>query len=103
MKHNSNWHHGGGDGFHLESLPHLQRARFVKFETFSYDINVSYSREAWRGRIRASAGVGARLAAPQVKTFDDALAELLENSFADEPLQIPHRVFALIGRKEKTT
>lgn len=101
MKHNSNWHHGGGDGLHVESLPYLQAARFGQFETFSYDIDVSYSRDAWRGRIRASAGIGARLALPEVTAFDDALAELLATSFADEPLQVQHRVFALIGRKEK--
>ena len=97
LKHNPSWQFGGGNGFHLESLPHLYAAGFSGFETFSYDMDVAYSAEAWRGRIRASAGVGASLAPAGVKAFDAELARLLEESFPGDVLQIPHRVFAIIG------
>lgn len=67
-------------------------------ETFSFDVTVLYSHEAWRGRIRASAGVGARLLAEQVARFDAELKRLLEERFAREPLDVPHRVFAVVSR-----
>jgi SAM-dependent methyltransferase len=99
MKHNPSWHFDGGNGFHLESLPHLYATGFSGFETFSYDVDVAYSMEAWRGRIRASAGVGASLAPAEVKAFDAELARLLEESFPGDVLQVPHRVFAIIGTR----
>ncbi|MGH9847758.1 MAG: methyltransferase domain-containing protein [Blastocatellia bacterium] len=97
MKHNPNWHFGGGNGFDLQSLPHLYAAGFSGFETFSYDMDVAYSTEAWRGRIRASAGVGASLAPVEVEAFDAELARLLMREFPGDVLQVPHRVFAIIG------
>ena len=99
MRHNPGWHFGGGNGFHLDSLPHLHAAGFTEFETFSYDLDVAYSTEAWRGRIRASAGVGASLGPAEVQAFDAELARLLEESFPGDVLQVPHRVFAIIGAR----
>lgn len=100
LEHNPKWHLAGGNGFHLDSLPHLHAAGFLGFETFSYDMDIAYSAEAWRGRIRASAGIGASLPPAKVKAFDGALAELLAKTFPVEPLQVPHRVFALVGTSE---
>ncbi|MBI5631787.1 MAG: class I SAM-dependent methyltransferase [Elusimicrobia bacterium] len=97
--HNPSWHMGGGNGFHPESLPHLRSAGFSEFQSFSYDVYIAYSPEAWRGRIRASAGVGASLSRDKVKDFDAALARTLEASFPGDVLRIPHRVFAILGRK----
>jgi hypothetical protein len=79
-------------------LPLLAQAGFFDLETFSYDINAPYSPEAWRGRIRASAGVSASLPPAEVQTFDTALAELLAERFPGEKLLIPHRVFAIVAR-----
>jgi SAM-dependent methyltransferase len=97
IKHNPNWHFGGGNGVDFGSLPHLYAVGFSGFETFSYDIDVPYSTEAWRGRIRASAGIGAVLPPAGVEAFDAELALLLEESFPGDALHIPHRVFAIIG------
>src|SRR5262245_10207780 len=77
-KHNQNWKFGGGIGVDFRSLPHLQAAGFSKVETFSYDIDAPYTPEGWRGRIRASAGVGASLAPAEGDAFDAELARLLE-------------------------
>lgn len=98
LKHNPSWHLGGGNGFHPESLPHLHAAGFSGFESFSYDVEVSYTAEAWRGRIRASAGVAASLTPAQVDAFDREFARILKASFPDE-LRIPHRIFAVVGQK----
>ncbi len=102
MKHNPQWRFGGGNGFDLSSLPHLAAAGFTGIETFSYDLDVLYSPEAWRGRIRASAGVGASLSAPAVEAFDAELARLLETSYPGDVLPVLHRVFAVIGAKSST-
>lgn len=96
-KHNPNWRYDGGNGVDFSSLPHLYAAGFSGFETFSYDLDVSYSPRAWRGRIRASAGIGASLTPDAVESFDAELAQLLEKSFPGDVLQIQHRVFAIIG------
>jgi len=99
VKHNPKWKNGGGNGFDLSSLSHLPDAGFAGFETFSYDLDVPYSPEAWRGRIRASAGIGASLTPAEVKAFDDELAQLLEESFPGDTLPVLHRVFAILGTR----
>jgi SAM-dependent methyltransferase len=99
MKHNRNWGFGGGNGFDLGSLPHLQAAGFSRVETFSYDLYVPYTPEGWRGRIRASAGVGASLAPAEVEAFDAELARLLEGSFPGDLLEIPHRIFTIVATR----
>jgi hypothetical protein len=78
-------------------------AGFTGIETFSFDVDVSYTHAAWRGRIRASAGVAASLPPDAVVAFDDELADLLEADFPDEPLAVPHRVWALVARAPDTT
>ena len=97
-EHDTSTQCGGSQG-RLESLPHLYAAGFSEFVTFSYDMDVAYSAEAWRGRIRASAGVGASLAPAEVKAFDAELARVLEETFPGELLQTPHRVFAILGTR----
>jgi len=99
MKHNRNWSFGGGNGFDLGSLPHLQVAGFSRIETFSYDLDIPYTPEAWRGRIRASAGIGASLAPAEVDAFDDEHARLLEESYPGALLEIPHRVFTIVATR----
>jgi len=98
-KHNRNWKFGGGIGVDFRSLPHLQAAGFSRIETFSYDLDVPYTPEGWRGRIRASAGVGASLAPAEVEAFDAELARILEESFPGDLLKIPHRVFTIVATR----
>lgn len=68
-------------------------AGFVEIETLSFDVDLAYSKEDWRGRIRASAAVGGSLDPEAVADCD---AEL-ERRLGDDPdqLRVPHRVFAL--------
>jgi SAM-dependent methyltransferase len=97
LKHNPAWHLAGGSGIHPRWFADLAQAGFDELESFSYDETVIYSREAWRGRIRASAGVAASLPPERVALFDQENAEMLARSFPTDPLRIPHRVFALTG------
>jgi SAM-dependent methyltransferase len=97
-RHNPNWDMGGGLGMYPQWLPELSVAGFLGIETFSYDVDVPYTPTAWRGRIRASAGVTA-LGAEAASDFDSDLAALLTGEFPFEVLSVPHRVFAIIAER----
>lgn len=97
-QHNSQWKLGGGRGMYPAWLRDVAMAGFQDIETFSFDIYVPYSHEAWRGRIRASAGVAASLTSEQVAQFDGDLQNLLLDRFPAEPLSAHHRVFAVTCR-----
>jgi SAM-dependent methyltransferase len=106
VKHNPNWKFGGGLGIYPQWLRDLGEAGFEDIRSFSFDVDVPYSPEAWRGRIRASAGVGASLTPEQVAGFDFELKQKLEalnqsSAEKDPMLFIPHRVFAAIAQKSK--
>lgn len=77
----------------------LLQLGFDGMQRTAFEIAIPYSHEAWRGRIRASTGVGASLPADAVARFDAALAELLARDFPDDPLAVPHEVMAIIARR----
>ena len=96
VQYNPDWHFGGGLGMYPHYLPVLSGAGIQNIQTFSYDMDVPYSPEAWRGRIRASAGVTA-LDADSARKFDADLKELLSARFPSSVLAVPHRVFAIVA------
>ena len=98
LKHNSGWRFAGGDGFHTRWARDAWVAGGRDLETFSFDVEATYSHADWRGRIRASAGVGASLSPTAISAFDAEHELALRTHFPDEPLRIPHRAFALIVR-----
>lgn len=95
---NPDWKMGWGLGVHPAWLRDLGEANYRNIETFSYDLNVPYTPEAWRGRIRASAGVGGTLSLQAVEKFDAELAAKLAKEFPGDMLEVPHRVFAVIAQ-----
>lgn len=98
-KHNPSWHMGGGNGLHPEFLTDLERGGFEQIRSGHLQVEPLYTKEAWRGRVRASAGVGASLATEQVEAFDDELATVLDRFTDSNPIPIPHTVFVAIGSK----
>jgi len=96
-KHNPKWKLGGGLGIHPLWARDVATAGFKNIETFSFDVDTIYTHEAWRGRIRASAGVGASLAPDAVAAFDAELSAMLTQRFPEDPMPVLHRVFATIG------
>lgn len=96
--HNPEWKLGRGLGIYPQWLSDVVEAGFTGPETFSYDLSVPYTPEDWRGRVRASAGVGGSLPGEKVRAFDGALARLLSTRFPGEILNAAHRVFALVAR-----
>ena len=99
---------GGKTGIYPEWLRDLGETGFLDIQTFSFDLDVLYTHDAWRGRIRASSGVGASLSDEEVGKFDSQLKSLLETqqqvageheSNSHPILKIPHRVFVVHARK----
>ena len=94
-RYNPQWHLGNDSGIYPSWLTDVAEGGFEALETFSFDVEVSYSHEAWRGRIRASAGIGASLATDTVALFDAELEASLKAYWPAEPLLVPHRVWAV--------
>ncbi len=95
--HNPAWQLGGGIGLYPRWLRDLGKCGYRDIESFSYDEDAHYTPASWRGRIRASAGVGGSLDAEAVASFDEALGALLAERFPGESLAVPHRVFAVLA------
>jgi SAM-dependent methyltransferase len=96
--HNPSWKLRGGSGLYPLWLTELAACGYVDLETWSYDVQVPYTPEAWRGRIRASAGVGASLPPDRVEAFDRELAAILAERFPGDIIPVHHRVFTLVAR-----
>ena len=89
----------GGTGIYPAYPAVVWEAGFRSIETFSFDLDILYDHDAWRGRIRASAGVGASLPLKAVAEFDAEHAALLARDFPTEPLAVPHRIWTLVARR----
>lgn len=65
---------------------------WLRLKTFhEFLVDVPFSRESWRGRIRACRWIGAALSGAQTETFDGEHASLLER-IAPAKFLIPHRI-----------
>jgi SAM-dependent methyltransferase len=89
---------GGAAGLYPSWAVDVVDAGFLDVETFSFDICVAYSHDAWCGRTRSSAGVGAALPPELVEKVDIELRRLLSERFPEEPLIVRHRAFAVTCR-----
>lgn len=98
-KHNPEWHMGGGNGLHPEFETDLKEGGFKQVRSDSMPMDAFYTKAAWRGRVRASAGIGASLPANQVQAFDKELATALDRFTESGPIPVVHTVFAAVGVK----
>ena len=99
LAHNPRWALGGGDGRYPARAAQIAAAGFEAPDLTERVVDMPFTHAAWRGRIRASAGVAASLAPDAVQRFDAELAALLAARFPSEPLGVPHRVWALVLRR----
>jgi len=97
LAHNPSWPKAGEIGIHGEQVRDLDAAGLLDVESFSYLEPVTFTHEAWRGRMRACSGVGASMPPADVEAFDRDLAAMLAERFPEE-LLVPHRVFVATGR-----
>jgi SAM-dependent methyltransferase len=98
-QHNPTWTLGNYEAGGVRYMRDLAGGGFGNRESFSIDYDIPYSHEAWRGRIRASAGISASLGAEAVDAFDAEHAAMLARDFPHDPMLVPHRIVATWGRK----
>ena len=76
---------------HEEILPEWSKKKF-KLKTFhGYKANIPFTKESWRGRIRACKWIGAALPPDKVNEFDQEHARILEK-FPNDNFEINHRI-----------
>ena len=75
----------------IPSRPRWSRDAFDMTAMFYYDEPIPFTREAWRGRMRALRGIGAALEEEGVRSFDAELDALLQE-IAQERFDILHRI-----------
>jgi len=92
------WRFAKGTGVYPQWLTDLREAGFVGIETFSFDVQVPYSHEAWVGRVRASGPIAGTLDEAGVEACSQELVAMLTERFPEDPLTIPHRVWAVTAR-----
>jgi SAM-dependent methyltransferase len=93
LRFNPNWSAGDWDG-EIPAWPEWARESGLPVRTwFAYDEAVAFTREGWRGRMRACRGVGAALSAAEVAAFDRAHDELLQR-IAPAEFTVLHRIDA---------
>lgn len=68
---------------------------FKRCAALAFDVDIPFTAEGWRGRMRALRGIGASLPADEVARFDEAHKSLLEETAPPE-FPIPHRVEASV-------
>lgn len=82
---------------HPDWASELTGAGFAHHRIFGFTTPLTYTREAWRGRVRASARVGPSMDAATLAAFDRAFDEALRDAFPKEPLSVDHRIFAVVA------
>ncbi len=98
LRYTPSWPFADRAGLYPRWLVDLQTAGFTGIETFSFDVQVPYSHEAWVGRVRASAPIAGTLDAEGVRACSRELTAMLHERFPEDPLGVPHRVWAVTAR-----
>ena len=70
---------------------------FTAWESFAFLAPLTYTPEAWRGRVRASARAAPAMPVDQLARFDAALGRMLARQFPGRSLRVEHRVFGLVA------
>lgn len=94
LRHNPQWTAGDWSG-EVPPMPSWAARDFVLRAMFWYDEAIPFTRESWRGRIRACRGVGAELDQAAVERFDAEHDRLLP-TIAGERFTVLHRLDAHI-------
>ena len=94
LKHNPDWGGAAWNGY-LPAEPKWSRSAFDLTGFFTYDEAITFSRESWRGRMRALRGIAASLTPAQVAAFDEEHAQMLAG-MVDQQFSILHRIHAQI-------
>jgi ubiquinone/menaquinone biosynthesis C-methylase UbiE len=96
LKFNPRWTAGDWSGV-VPAIPKWTRGELELVGSFVYDEAIEFTRETWRGRLRASRGVGASLSRDEVEGFDAEHAALLAAT-VPERFMVLHRIDAHVLR-----
>jgi SAM-dependent methyltransferase len=94
LKYNPDWSGADWDGV-IAPVPNWSAEHFELVGMFVYDEQIPFTRESWRGRMRALRGIAASLSPEQVSAFD-AEHDTLLGSLADDEFEVRHRIQAHI-------
>lgn len=97
LRYRPGWRHAGGVGINGQTLKDLQCARFNAIESFSFDVEIAYTRESWQGFVRTCSAVGPSLSADELARFDREHAAAIVPW--GENFNVPHRVFAAVATR----
>ncbi len=97
LEFNPDWGGADWDGRVPLPLPRWAQEQLEGTDHFVYDEAIAFTRESWRGRMRALRGVGASLDPDEIRRFDERHAQLLEAS-TEESFEILHRIDAWVFR-----
>jgi SAM-dependent methyltransferase len=81
----------------VPAIPRWVRGDFNLAGSFVYDEAIPFTRESWRGRMRACRGVGAALSAAEVERFDSEHAAMLSAGLPEQ-FHVLHRINAHVLR-----
>jgi SAM-dependent methyltransferase len=95
LKFNPQWSASGYTGEVTPGLPQPEADSLTLRATFFYDEEIPFTRESWRGRIRACRGIGASLSEEEVLAFDAAHDALLRE-IAGPEITVLHRIVVRI-------
>src|SRR5262245_4190427 len=96
-QHNPGWR-PEGLGFRMSWADDLPQEMFTVVGRRLEPLEIAYTQEGWRGRIRASAGVSASMAPERIPIFDRAHAEQLRQTYGDGELKVPHKLYLFVAR-----
>jgi ubiquinone/menaquinone biosynthesis C-methylase UbiE len=72
-------------------IPEWAKDRFLLKTYHTYYVTIPFTRESWRGRIRASRSVGAILSPEKIEEFDRKLQKLLDD-IGEDHFDVKHRI-----------
>jgi SAM-dependent methyltransferase len=96
LEHNPKWSHADFSG-ETPLIPEWSVGHFTLHARFVFDAAIPFTRESWRGRIRACRGVGAALTQTAVEKFDQQHDALLRD-IAPDRFEVLHRIDAHVFR-----
>ena len=94
LKHNPKWT-GANWSCEIPAIPNWAVGKMRVRGMFYFDEPIAFTRESWKGRIRACRGIAASLSPEQVADFDIEHDQLL-NQITGETFTIMHRIDAHI-------
>ena len=96
LEYNPHWTGGGFKQFNY-SFPLWAKEQFEIDTIHSYNENLHFTKDSWRGRIRTCRGLGASLTENEVNNFDSEYKSLL-NKYNTNYLNIRHQIHVEIYR-----